>query len=373
MDISAFITNNMDAILVEWEAFASTFGAVADKMSSKELRDHARQILEYIALDIRLHESAEETEQKSKGLSEREADAESASSIHGRLRHASGFSLLQLIAEYRALRASVLQLWGAQSCEASHVTTKDMMRFNESIDQSLAEAAVAYSDKANQTRDTFLAVLGHDLRSPLAATAMAGTLLARDGVGDSQTRQIGMRVKRSAATMNCMVNDLLELARTQLGDGIPIERHHGDLLEVCQWAVDDASGAHPQSQFVLESAGDLTGSFDHPRLQQVFTNLLNNAAQYGARNVPVVINATGHVDRICIAVTNLGPAIPHESLATLFSSFVQLSPHADDMRPRTSLGLGLYIAREICSAHDGTLTVHSDDSGTVFSACIPRE
>ncbi len=372
MDISAFITRNMDAILIEWEAFAATFGAVADKMSSKELRDHAKQILEYIALDIRLHESVEETEQKSKGLSEREADAESASSIHGRLRHASGFSLLQLIAEYRALRASVLQLWGEQSVDANQVTTKDMMRFNEAIDQSLAEAAVAYSDKANQTRDTFLAVLGHDLRSPLAATAMAGSFLTRAGVGDDQTQQIGMRVKRSAATMNGMVNDLLELARTQLGDGIPIVRANCDILEVCQWSIEDASAAHPQSQFVLESSGELIGSFDHPRLQQVFTNLLNNAAQYGARNEPVIIRATGRQDTICIEVINQGPPIAPDALPTLFSSFVQLSQQPDDARPRTSLGLGLYIAREICSAHNGTLNVRSDDSGTVFTSCIPR-
>lgn len=365
----------MDDILSEWESFASTFGAVADKMSSAELRDHARQILEYIAADIPLHESVHETDQKSKGNSQRADDPASASAIHGRLRHASGFSLRQLIAEYRALRASVLQLWRAQlpdHPDSQRSPMHDMMRFNEAIDQSLAEAAVAYSDKADRARDTFLAVLGHDLRSPLAATAMAGALLTRPEFGDEQVHQIGVRVKRSAASMSAMVNDLLELARTQLGDGIPIVRVACDLREVCQWSLDDASAAHPRTEFVLEASGLLTGQFDGARLQQVFTNLLNNAAQYGTHGTPVVLRASGDATSVRVAVINQGVPIPPASLDTVFTSFVQLPQKGDTSRPRTSLGLGLYIACEICNAHGGSLTVQSDAAGTEFAASIPR-
>lgn len=368
--ISSFITSNLEQILVEWEAFAATFGAVADRMSAVELRDHAKQILEFIAEDIKHNESAAESALKSQGRSARPTDNSSASSIHGRLRHTSGFTLLQLIAEYRALRASVLRLWAEQNPGYSDVSTRDMTRFNESIDQSLAEAAVAYSEKANQTRDMFIAILGHDLRSPIAATALAGSFLTKAGVGDEQTHQIGVRVKRSAATMSGMVNDLLELARTQMGDGIPIVRQRCDIMEVCQWSIEDACAAHPYSRFVLETEGDLLGMFDSARLQQVVANLLNNAAQYGERNAPVVIHASGNAPEVTIEVRNRGKKIPAHSIDRLFESFMQVG--GDTSHPRTSLGLGLYIANEIVTAHDGTLSVKSDDDLTVFTARIPR-
>lgn len=373
MKISTFIIDHMEEILTEWEAFAATFGAVADKMSSVELRDHAKQILEFVADDIETTQSRTQTEAKSKGEHTAAADADSASSIHGALRYASGFTLLQLIAEYRALRASVLKLWQEENSVVSASTVECMTRFNEAIDQSLAEAAVAYSDKVNQTRDMFLAILGHDLRSPLAATAMAGMVLSQPGAYDAQVSEIGVRIKRSAATMGGMVDDLLGLARTQLGDGIPIERSECDLLEMGQWAIDDANAAHPRACFTLNASGELAGSFDRARLQQMLTNLASNAAQYGAPGKPIVIDILGEQERVLFKVRNEGRAIPKEALPTLFSSLVQLPAQEDNERPRSSLGLGLFIAKQIAVAHCGDIDVESDDvNGTVFTVEVPR-
>ena len=373
MNIAQFITGNMEQILVEWEAFATTFGAVADKMSTQELRDHAKQILLFVAEDIQTAESAEQKQAKSQGLSSSPASEESASSKHGRLRYASGFTLQQLIAEYRALRASVLKLWQRGGVDMRVNNTPDIMRFNEAIDQSLAEAAVAYSDKVNETRDIFLAILGHDLRSPLAVTAMAGTHLSKAGAFDNKIQQIGFRVKRSAATMNGMVNDLLVLARTQLGDGIPIDRQECDLVEIGQWVIEDATAVHPHAQFELNTNGELKGEFDQPRLQQLLTNLVNNAAQYGTPGKPIIINIDGKKDRILFKICNEGPAIPEELLPTLFSSLVQLPEQDGNDRPRSSLGLGLFIAKKIAIAHGGNIDVHSDAvTGTVFTVDVPR-
>ena len=372
MNISRFISGNMEQILVEWEAFAATFGAVADKMSSRELRDHAREILLFVAEDIKTAESKEQTHDKSHGQGAPILH-DSASSIHGRLRYASGFTLLQLIAEYRALRASVLKLWQEKCAGADVDLTPGMMRFNEAIDQSLAEAAVAYSDKVNETRDIFLAILGHDLRSPLAATATAGALLAQSGAFDERVQQVGERVKRSAATMNSMVNDLLGLARTQSGDGIPIERAECDLLEICRWALDDANAAHPRARFELKASGDVSGSFDAARLQQLMTNLAVNSAQYGTPGEPVQIGLAGERERVVLTVRNQGPVIPEDAKPTLFCSLVQLPEQQGNERPRSSLGLGLFIAKQIAEAHGGDIHVVSDSvSGTVFTVDVPR-
>lgn len=373
MDISDFISQNIERILVEWEAFAATFGAVADKMSGEELRDHAKQILEFVADDIRTAESAEQKQAKSQGLGSRPTSDESASSAHGRLRYASGFTLLQLIAEYRALRASVLKLWEERCAELPADSVRDITRFNETIDQSLAEAAVAYSDRLNETREMFLAILGHDLRSPLAACFTAGAYLARPGAFGDQVEQIGVRIKRSAASMNGMVNDLLGLARTQLGEGIEIQRQPCDLLEMYRWAIEDANASHPHTEFRLEAQGELMGRFDQPRLQQLLTNLANNAAQYGTPGKPVLVRIAGEAERVLIGVRNEGPTIPEEALPTLFTSLVQLPKHDGDLRPRSSLGLGLFIAKQIAVAHGGDIEVQSDAaSGTVFTAIVPR-
>lgn len=374
MNISRFIIEHMEQILAEWEEFATTFGAAADKMSSQELRDHAKQILEFVAKNIEQVESDAQTEAKSHGQESGAASNDSASMIHGRLRYASGFTLLQLIAEYRALRASVLKLWQQDSAAASGEHAEDIIRFNEAIDQSLAHAAVAYSDKLNETRDMFLAILGHDLRGPLAAVATAGTYLTRPGAFEDRVEQIGVRVKRSAATMNGMVNDLLALARTQLGQGIPIERAYCDLLQMCQWAIEDANAAHPHARFDLHATGELMGSFDQARLQQLLTNLAINAAQYGLPGKPIDVHIVGEEDRVLLTVRNQGAAIPAQALPKLFSSLVQLPEKEGDARPRSSLGLGLYIAKQIAVAHGGDIVVRSNDvDGTVFNVDVPRQ
>jgi signal transduction histidine kinase len=374
MNIATFITQNMEQILVEWEAFANTLGATTDAMSSHELRDHAKQILEFVAADIETAETSEQTQSKSHGKDGHPGADDSASSIHGRLRYASGFTLLQLIAEYRALRASVLKLWQRACPTAALDSMQDVIRFNEAIDQSLAEAAAAYSDKVIETRDMFLAILGHDLRSPLAATATAGIYLSREAVFEDRVQRIGVRIRRSAATMNSMVNDLLGLARTQLGTGIPIERRESDLLEMCQWAIEDAHAAHPRARFELHATGELIGSFDQSRLQQLLTNLANNAAQYGTPGMPINIDIVGADDGVVIRVSNQGAPIPKAAMATLFNALVQLPEQEDQARPRSSLGLGLFIAKQIAVAHGGDIEVASDAAtGTVFTVHVPRD
>ena len=373
MNIASFITRHMEEILVEWEAFATTFGAAADKMSSLELRDHAKEILEFVARDIQEAQTEQQTEAKSKGHGPEPTGNDTASMTHGKLRYASGFTLQQLIAEYRALRASVLKLWEHETNLGSDNTLRQVTRFNEAIDQSLAEAAVAYAKKVDETRNIFLAILGHDLRSPLAATATAGLYLSRPGGFEEKVQQIGERVKRSATTMSGMVNDLLELARIQLGDGIPIQLKECDLLEMCHWAIEDANAAHPGAEFDFDASGELIGMFDKARLQQVVTNLANNAAQYGTPGKPISIKVTGEAERVLIQVKNEGPVIPQEVLPKIFSSLVQLTELEGNTRPHSSLGLGLFIAKQITVAHGGEIYVDSDNvNGTVFTVKIPR-
>jgi signal transduction histidine kinase len=372
MRLSEFINKYLDDIIGEWEAFAKTLLPAAEGMSQTDLRDHAKQILVAVAKDMDTNQTPAEQQEKSKGL--KTVANDSAASIHGTLRQVSGFTLLQLTAEYRALRATVLRLWLPRVTQMNEEIVNDMVRFNEAIDQALAESAITYSKHAAVVRDTFLAILGHDLRSPLATMTMAGEYLIQPSVGTDVTLQIGLRVKRSAATMTAMVNDLLEYARSQLSGRMPIALGQVDVKEICQAAVNDASAAHPECPFELKASGDWVGNFDGPRLHQVFSNLLNNAAQYRGKEHPVSVSVEGRPDVLLVEVQNFGPVIPPDSLKTVFDPLVQL-PVADAQpgRPPTSLGLGLFIAREITKAHGGSISVKSDElSGTIFSVQLPR-
>jgi signal transduction histidine kinase len=239
----------------------------------------------------------------------------------------------------------------------------------------LAEAASASASRALRDRDMFLAMLGHDLRSPLTAMALAGQMLALPDVGTEPTRLVGARILRGAASMTAMVTDLLQCARTQLGGTIPISPRPADMREICQAALEDAGAAHPDCTFELATSGELTDEFDSARLQQVLGNLLNNAVQYRTKGRPVTLSAEGGPDAIFVRVRNHGPIIPAASLQSIFDPLVQLpldgTPHT---RPPGSLGLGLFIARQITQAHGGTIQAQSDAaSGTVFTLRLPRQ
>jgi signal transduction histidine kinase len=374
MKLSRFIVANLDAILGEWESFARSLAPPGSVIGPEDLQDHARQMLQAIAVDMDVTETDKQKKDKSLGEFLAVPSGESAASTHGSLRQLGGFTMPQVTSEFRAMRASVLRLWMKKATRASKANMDEMLRFNEAIDQALQESSLRFSEQSDRTRDTFLAMLGHDLRSPLATMTMAGTLLVRPSIDLPNVGQIGARVARSAATMNTMVNDLLEYARSQLGGTIPIRPVLGDIEAICRAAVEDASAGHPDCHFQVEISGQTIGDFDSARLSQVFSNLLNNAAQYRGDKHPVTISAFGDINSTTIQVRNFGREIPRKSLAAIFDPLVQLSVTSDQKGPAaTSLGLGLFIAREITTAHGGTITVESDvETGTIFTVRLPR-
>jgi len=361
LQLSGFIDQHMDEIVAEWEAFAHTLLPAAATMTSLALRDHARPILQAIAREIQ----SDKVQDKSTGGT--------AATTHGALRHLSGFNLLQLGSEYRALRASVIKLWRSHLAKEHHGALDDLARFNESVDQALAESIASYADELARSRDTFLAILGHDLRSPLAAVSMSGHYLSNAGLlGGKQELQAVARIQRGAAKMDAMIRDLLEYTKTRLGRGIPVVRAACNIGRICEGVVEEMRSGHPGRVFRLGISGELDGLFDSARLEQVFGNLLNNAVQHGAEDSPVILEAHGAPDAISVQVTNYGPAIPADALQVIFNPLVQV-PTTGDERNSGSLGLGLFIARNIVQGHGGTLEVESSDAGgTVFTARLPR-
>ena len=243
MRLSQFIKRNIEPILVEWEAFARTMIPPAETMSVVELRDHAHEILLAIADEMETVQTEDQREAKSKGLASREA--ESFAAEHGGLRQRVGFDLTQLGAEYRALRATVLRQWMRDVKVVDMTVLEEVARFNEGIDQGLAEAMVTYSDNVANSRDTFLAVLGHDLRNPLSALRACVRMLELTSEADTKERALRI-AKRSITSINEMVTDLLEYTRTRLGRGIDVQPKPGDFAALCHEAFDEVCTAYPE-------------------------------------------------------------------------------------------------------------------------------
>ncbi len=371
MKLSVFIVSHMPQILAEWEEYAQTMRPAADSMSLMALRDHAEEMLRIVALDIEQWQSPQDEVEKSQGL--QDSSEATAASIHGAMRHASRFTLLQLSSEFRALRATVLRGWLPLADLSVPETLDAVVRFNESIDQALAESIVTYTERSDETRELFLAILGHDLRGPLATISLAGELMSRAARDVDGDRELGLRVKRAARFMSNMVEDMIGFTRTRLGGGMSIARKQVDLAEACAAAVADAEAIHPSTVYKIETDGDLSGSFDAMRLHQLLVNLLGNAGQHGSPDQPVRVIARGDDDGVTLQVRNQGVIIPADALERIFEPLVQLGPDGEEPKPSASLGLGLFVAREIANAHGGSLAVRSDESGTVFTTSLPRQ
>jgi signal transduction histidine kinase len=174
--------------------------------------------------------------------------------------------------------------------------------------------------------------------------------------------------------MTAMVNDLLEYSRTQLGGKMPFDPALSDMGAIAQEAVHDARLANPECELETVLQNDLSGYFDAVRMQQVIMNLLANAAQYRTPGTPVTVHVRGEDDVVTVSVTNRGNLIPSDALKTIFNALVQLPASNETVgRPSTSMGLGLFVAREIVLIHGGKIEATSTlDHGTVFQVTIPR-
>jgi len=366
MRLAAFIRANIEEISVEWERFASTLMPTGH-FSIAVLRDDIKQILIEIAEDMDSAQSATEERQKSEGL--RRRSRLGAAEDHAISRIEMGLSPRQLASEFRALRATVVRLWRQHdSVQFDEASLNDLTRFNEAVDETLADAAEKYTDKIENSRDLFLGILSHDLRNPVVAISGAAEALVREKTLDHNT-ELAEQLSVSATRMSHLIGDLIELTRVRLGSGIPINRTPASMRQICTRIIEEMKLMHPTRIIRLNCNDELRGKWDSGRIGQVLSNLLANAVQHGTIDRPITLTArsdgTGGVE---LVVHNEGTPIPLEMLPKLFDRFYQ----GRSRQTATSLGLGLYIAKEIILAHGGTIDVQSsNDEGTNVVIRLP--
>ena len=366
MRLSEFIEVNSEQIIREWEGFAKTLSGGAG-LPRWVLRDHAAAIVKYVAENMEQPQLTSEEIAKAQGEGS-SGPIERVAAVHVGLRIESGFDLVEIIAEYRALRSCVLRLWRTGDPESFAVGAAEIVRLGEAIDQNIAEAIPHYEERENQYRDRFIGILGHDLRNPINSISVSAGLLATQGLNEKQQGTIA-RILRSAQRLDRMVTDILDFARGRLGSPMPLTLAPANLAGLVREVVDEVKATHAEIEIRFDSDGDLSGSWDGERIKQMASNLLINAVQHGSGD-KVGVTAMGKPDSVQLEVHNDGPPIAPEMIATIFDPLVQVG---DPNKERTGLGLGLFIVKEIVSVHGGTITVKStQERGTTFSVLLPR-
>lgn len=387
MRLSSFILANMEAILQEWEDFARELGAVTESMDAEALRDHAKKILQELAADLETRQSEAQQEAKSKGKApSRSSEApDTAAEQHGGVRADEGFSLKQMVSEYRALRASVLRLWGKQAESHEPAAVDQVTRFNEAIDEALAESVKKYThdlERAMATAratermaalGTLSAGLGHDMSNVLLP--MRASLDAL-GQTDQPPDALPMleSLRRSVDHLRGLTQGLRSLSVDPDDPGASTET-----TDLHMWWA-EATSPYKWSlprEIQLHSDG-LTPSElppvrvpKHVLMQAVF-NLLQNAAdalaanERGGGNIWLSAMAADDGSTVSLSVRDDGPGMSPETLARCTEPFFTTKPRA------RGTGLGLALVRSIIERHGGRLLIESQpNQGSTFTLVMP--
>lgn len=363
MHLAEFILANIEPIARDWEQFATTCTPASIGMTRSGLLDDVNRILQAVADDMEQPQTP--AEQEAKGKSQRSRGRLGrAASLHVGLRIESRFDLEQIVSEYRAMRASVLRLWSDSHPEGLSEDATAVIRFDEAIDQSVAEIVPTYLQRESRYRDRFFGMLGHDLRTPINAIRLSATVLSRtEGLSENGAKCVS-RILDSTQRLDSMVRDILDFTRGRFGDPMHVNRVPADLGVILHGIIDELQCANPNVVMDLAAGGNLDGEWDSERLSQLISNLVMNAILHGKAK-RVSIRTANENAQVLIEVHNDGQPIPQDLIATIFNPLKWERPSDHS---QAGLGLGLFICQEIVKAHAGTITVTSSrDAGTTFA------
>lgn len=257
----------------------------------------------------------------------------------------------------------------APSTLATFKLFAELIAHHLEAERNIATARTDLIDEwaASELREQFIAVLGHDLRNPLAAIS-SGTQMLQKQPQTDKSQSVLTLMRGSVLRMSVLIDNMMDFARGRLGGGIGLKREMtGKLEETLRQVVSEISSAHPDR--LIETSLDIPVdvAVDHGRIGQMLSNLLGNAVTHGAAETPIRVSGTATGDQLVLSVANGGGEIPEDARAKLFQPFVRGGAGAS----QEGLGLGLYIASQIAAAHDGRLEVASDQVETRFTFTMP--
>lgn len=354
--VSTHLRTEVDEIAGQWERAALARLPHLHQLDRRALLDHLPEFVYGLASWVEGDEDA----------SRRGFEALAEGHAVQRLGH--GVDLHTLSTEYQILRNVILER--LLLVESSDAVRSALVRLNDGIDYAVNEAVRRYSMSRDRIRERFVGILGHDLRIPLNAVALAAAQISAHPCDDPKHARMATTIQRSSDRMIRMIADVIDFAHAHLGQGIPATPTLADLGEICEEAASELRLNHPEREIQVELSGDLRGHVDRDRLVQALSNLIGNAVQHGRDPIIVSAREGEKKDTVITEVKNFGTAIPPELAKRLFDPF--RVGHEGTHRPRTNLGLGLYIVQQIALTHGAVCTVRSDETETVFEICWPR-
>ncbi|WP_029034730.1 sensor histidine kinase [Salinimicrobium terrae] len=373
MKFAHFIKTHKKEITDEWVKFAKDNIECVGKLDLEEVRDHIKQMLDRVVESMESSETDAQQEEKSKGNMNMLSGESEAANQHGEQRADKGFNLIELCSEFRALRASVLRLWEANS-KAGKLETdfQDMIRFNEAIDELLIISVERFQNKVDDSKNWFMGILGHDLRNPLAAISGVQSILKMSKNLSEKEKSLLGRAGSSVKRMAELIDNLLELTNLRLGNGMNINKSQVDLSTQSTKIVQELQIAYPEAELIIESPGPVQGEWDVLRLDQLMTNLITNALRHGKPGGPVTVSILAKGNDAFFKIHNEGPLIP-KSIKEMISTGNFTKTNGDPTK-RDSYGLGLYIIKQIVDGHNGQIKVSStEEKGTNFEITLPRK
>jgi len=337
-------------------------------LSRVELEDHIPEFLREVVAALRELESLGHVVPP-------QGNTVSLGKEHGKQRYREGFELDAVVREYGLLRDQLLSLVE----EAGLALLIPAWRLiADRLETAVAEAVRQYGKERDQERaahqefqQRLLGIVGHDIRGPLTAIkASAGYLEARGDLLPAQVKPL-QRIAAGAERIQALVMTLLDFTRARLGRGLPVVPRETCLHDVGGRVLDEIQAAHPNRKLHCDAAGDTRGRWDPDRLMQAVQNLLDNAIKFSPPDEVVTLTYRGTEGEVTLTVHNEGPPIPPAVLPHIFEPFSQGRQGASTQPG--SMGLGLYIVREIVTAHGGSIAVRSTEAeGTTFTVRLPR-
>ena len=262
---STFIASQVDPILHDWEAAAKAV-APPHALTRAALRDHWGDILKAIGEEMGRPPLATPVAPGSPDASPLQA----AASKHGARRQQENFEVDELVAEFRAMRSTVLKAWQRFEQSAGRtLAVDDANRFSEALDRALAGSIDRHLKDRARVRDLFLAMLGHDLRAPLSGIQMAAHVIDHPAADDAGRARAAVRIRRALVQMAHLITDLIDFTRSRLGAGMPITKARCDLAALAHDALEAVRSSFPEREFQSELSGDLSIDADAARMSQL--------------------------------------------------------------------------------------------------------
>jgi signal transduction histidine kinase len=298
-----------------------------------------------------------------------------AAKEHGKQRFRSGFDIEAVVLEYGVVRECVFELISEPDYTP---TVQEFRMLSKCLIDAIAAAISEYAGQREEevrNRSEFekqlLGIVSHDLRDPLNTIGLsAATLLRRSGIDELYVRGL-TRILSSAKRATRLIADLLDFTQARVGGGIPIRTKEFNFHDLARQIVDEMSLSHPERQIAFTQAGSGEGIWDPDRITQVLVNLLTNALQHSPAGTIVRVATRAANGEVWLVINNQGRLLSDEEIPSLFEPF-----HRGNETPAEpgSLGLGLFIAKQIVSAHRGKIEVtSSEEAGTTVTVHFPRD